>query len=463
MRKSPGLRATAAAAVATAVALTLGACSSSGDDDATADDGGKVTITVGDRPSTEQAAARKLFEDKVAAFNEANPDIEVVATDTVWDAQTFQASVAGGTLPTVYKVPFTEIQSLIRREQVANITDELEALGFAEDLNPQSAEIAQDADGDYWGIPVRPYAIGLFYNRALFEQAGLDPDSPPTTWDQVREYAKAISDATGQAGYAQMTTENTGGWMLTSQIYSLGGSIENDEGTAATFDDAAGEQALTYLQQMRWEDGSMGSNFLYNMTDIAKDFAAGKIGMFLSVPSAAYGAAVNNYGMDPQHIGLTAVPSGAGSDGGVLAGGSVEIFSPTATSEEITAALKWVHFFDLQKFTDEEVAKADAEATAADGGAVGLPGIAPVAPEQYATYREWIAEDVNVPLENMTGYSDGLDELELKPEPPNNTQEIYGILDTVVQKVLTEQGVDVAAALADAAATADTKLARSGR
>ena len=34
------------------------------------------------------------------------------------------------------------------------------------------------------------YGIGLHYNRALFEEAGLDPDQPPTTWDEVREYAK---------------------------------------------------------------------------------------------------------------------------------------------------------------------------------------------------------------------------------------------------------------------------------
>src|SRR5690606_12925180 len=108
-------------------------------------------------------------------------------------------------------------------------------------------------------------------------------------------------------------------------------SIENDEGTKVTFDDDAAAQALEYLHQMRWEDNSMGSNFLYNMGDIGKDFGAGDIGMFLSSPSGSYGAVINTYGMDRAAVGIGPVPTGPGFDGNVLAGGSVEIVSPNAT------------------------------------------------------------------------------------------------------------------------------------
>ncbi|GAA5054478.1 ABC-type glycerol-3-phosphate transport system substrate-binding protein [Thermocatellispora tengchongensis] len=445
-----------------ALALALTACGAPSSGGSASGDG-TVTITVGDRPSADQAAARAFFDRRVQEFHQAHPGIRIEPSETVWDVQTFQANVAGGTLPDVIKVPFTEIQSLIARRQVADITDELKAVGLADQLNPQTLKIVQGRDGRIYGVPVLPYAIGLFYNRALFEKAGLDPAKPPRTWDEVRTAAKAIAEKTGQAGYAQMTTENTGGWMLTAQSYSMGGSIESEDGSKATFDDAATRNALTYLKQMRWEDDSMGTNFLYNMNDIAKDFAAGKIGMFLSVPSAAYQAAVTNFGMAKEDVGLTAVPTGPGNDNRVLSGGSVEIVNPKASPAEKAAALKWIRFFDLHKYIDQEAAVADAKATAQDGGAVGIPRLSPVAPETFERYESWIAGHVNVPLENFTGYTGDLATVQLKTEPVRSAQEVYAVLDTVLQKVLTDKDADIAALLAEAVATVDAKLARAPR
>ena len=67
------------------------------------------------------------------------------------------------------------------------------------------------------------------YNRALFTKAGLDPDQPPTTWDEVRADAKKIAD-TGAVGFVLPTTDNFGGWMLTTQVYSRGGRMETKQG-----------------------------------------------------------------------------------------------------------------------------------------------------------------------------------------------------------------------------------------
>src|SRR5690606_28768667 len=108
------------------------------------------------------------------------------------------------------------------------------------------------------------YAMGLHYNRALFEQAGLDPDSPPTTWEEVREAAKAISDATGKAGFAQMTMNNTGGWQLTAATVAHGGRTQSgEEGSyTSTINNPGTVAALEFLKALRWEDNSMGSNFL---------------------------------------------------------------------------------------------------------------------------------------------------------------------------------------------------------
>lgn len=452
----------AAVGAVAALALVLSACGGSGDDTAAEPDG-DVTITVGDLPTAANESGRTTFLNRVEEFEKANPGITVDPVETVWDAQTFQANVAGGTLPDVLKVPFTEIQSLIGRGQVADITDAMAEVGVADTINPQTVAVARDADGRDFGVPVAPYAIGLFYNRDLFTQAGLDPDAPPQTWDEVRAAAKAIADATGKAGYAQMTTDNTGGWMLAAQTYSMGGSLEDEKGGKVTFDDEPTRQALEYLQQMRWDDASMGSTVLYDMTSIAEAFAAGDVGMFLSVPSASYAAAVNNYGMARESIGVASVPEGPGSDGSVLAGGSVAVVNPTASEAEKEAAVRWVDFYELRQYSDQDVAVSAAQASRADGGNVGIPRIPPVRPELYQEYLGWIADEINVPQEYLADYADGLDDLTLRTEPVSAAQEVYALLDTVVQQVLTEQGADIDALLATAADTAQTRIERSAR
>ena len=182
-------------------------------------------------------------------------------------------------------------------------------------------QAVEDDDGKIYAVPTAAYAMGLHYNRAMFEAAGLDPDEPPTSWDEVREYAKAISDATGQAGYIQMTQDSTGGWALTSVVNAMGGRVEDGSGddVTATLDDPAVKEALETLQAMRWEDDSMGDNFLFDWGGVNQAFAAGQAGMYIS-GSDVYNSLVTENSVDPASYGLTTVPLD-GDDAGVLGGG----------------------------------------------------------------------------------------------------------------------------------------------
>ena len=186
----------------------------------------EVTISVSNFPPTTEEETREAFLQRVEEFEAQYPNITVEPDEWEYDVSTFAAQLAGGTLPTVFQIPFTDIQGLLQRGQVADITAEVEALPYAADFNPNVLAVAQDADGAIFGVPVGAYGIGLHYNRAMFEEAGLDPDAPPTTWAEVREAAAAISEATGQAGFAQMSQNNTGGWMLTTLSYAFGGRLQ---------------------------------------------------------------------------------------------------------------------------------------------------------------------------------------------------------------------------------------------
>ena len=104
----------------------------------------------------------------------------------------------------------------------------------------------------------------------------------------------------------------------------------------------------------------------------------------------------------------------------------------------------------MQKLLDEKAAIADAEALVAQDQAVGTPVLPVLDQETYELSREWIAPFINVPLDQMQGFFDGIFEQTPVGEAKGKTQEIYALLDSVVQAVLTDQNADIDALLTQA-------------
>lgn len=403
------------------------------------------------RPGDSEEAYH-AFDAQVSQFEAANPDINIVAHEYNWTGPTFAAMLAGGTLPDVFHIPFTDGKSLIEQGQLADITAIVNELPYADRFNPNVLATAQDGEGSIFGLPREAYGIGLQYNRQLFEEAGLDPDDPPATWDEVRAAAKAIADATGQAGYVQMSQSNTGGWQSTVATYARGGRMEqvNEDGTVtSTVNNPATKEALEFLKALRWEDDSMGSNFLFDWGSINQAFAAGQIGMY-TTGSDVYTSLVQANQIDPAIYGLTVIPLSDDPNAGVLAGGATVVVNVGSSPEEQAAALRWIDFYYIQKLLDEEAAVLDAQTLAADGQPVGTPALPIFDRETLEQSRAWVADYINVPIDQMSGFTDGIFDQALVPEPSHHTQEMYAILDTVVQAVLTDENADIDALLADA-------------
>lgn len=448
----------ALAAVAVAGLLSLAACAPSAP---TAEDIDKqdVTITIGNQPPATQEAELAYFNEKLDAFRAAHPNWTIETSEATWDPQTFAAQLAAGSLPTVFGVPFTEMSGLIQRGQVADITDALATTDLAESLNASTLAIAQDAKGQVYGIPTDAYSLGLAYNRAIFEEAGLDADNPPTTWDEVRDAAKTIAEKTGKTGFSQLTKDNQGGWILAAETYSRGGTMENADGTEVTFDADATKDALQYLHDLRWEDNSMGSNFLLGAADLAQQFAAGQVGMFV-IQSLAYQPVVEVFGMPSEDFGFTTLPTVSGDETVTLAGGNVEIVNAKATEAEKVAAVEWIDYYKLAKYRTEDAALEDANLKVEQNTAVAIPGLSPVSDEQYATYLGWIASVNNVPTSNFQPYLDRAPKQTVLSEPVANAQELYAALDPVVQAVLTDENADIDSLVAEAAKAVQGKLGR---
>jgi ABC-type glycerol-3-phosphate transport system substrate-binding protein len=453
------------AAITTASLVVLGllaGCGSSKKSGSDTTSSGKVKISVVSLKPGSDKAAIATFNAQVKQFELENPNIAVTPKEYEWKADTFAAQLAGGTLPTEFTVPFTDGKSLIERNQVANLSSYVRALPYAANFNPKVLNAAQSANGDIYGIPWGAYGVGLQYNRALFTKAGLDPNKPPTTWDEIRSDAKQIAAKTGQAGFAQMTKSATGGWMLTTLTYALGGRMEQTDGTktTATVNNPQTRNALQKLHDMRWVDNSMGSNFLYDWGGINQAFAAGKIGMYMG-GSDVYTSLVQQNKINPTDYGLAALPLDTSStDAGILGGGSLAVVSAKASPAQQAAAVKWVDFYYMRKLTQQDAAVLDAKTLAQGKQPVGTPALPIFDKASLDRSNGWISQYINVPLSQMTSFTSGVFSQNLIAEPAVQTQKLYGLLDPVVQAVLTNKNADIDKLLSKANSDAQTVIDR---
>ena len=441
---------TAAVAVTSLLAVCAGSVSSAAAKSGSA--GATVTINVAALRPGSSDDAQKQFNDNVALFEKQHPNIDVKPVEYAWNGATFAAQLAAGRLPTVFTVPFTDARTLGEHRQVADITTGVKKWPYFKKFQKTIIAEATTSKGRIIGVPYAAYAQALHYNRALFRQAGLDPNKPPTTWAQLRKYAKQISDRTGAAGYAQMgLNDNTAGWIATTVTYTLGGRMEQGRGTSATatLNNPYAVQGLNLLRQMRWTDKSMGSTFDYTWPTINQAFAAGKIGMFIN-GSDIYTFLVQAANLDPKIYGIAPLPLAKHKNAGVLGGGSIAVVRPDTKGAKLDAALKWIDFFYMEKLIKRPAALRDANILVANKQPVGVPAFPIFNKKQYDVANSWIKPYINVPISQMAPFLKGIFKQNLYPEPAASTQSVYHALDPVVQAVFADRNANIADLLAQA-------------
>jgi multiple sugar transport system substrate-binding protein len=411
----------------------------------------QVEITVTDAP-VEDADPQDVaaFEQHVANFNEKFPDVVLEANPGGYDPSAVAARIAGGTLETTFGVWFTETQKFIQQGVVADITDQLAESPWAACLNPDSQTVVTDENGRIYGIAVNQYGLGLTYNRALFEQAGLDPNAPPATWEELREYAKAIKDATGIPGFAFASVNNTGGWHYTTALYTYGVDAETqtDGKWTATFNDPKGVEFLQLLKDMRFTDNSLTEEQLLDPAALNDLMALGQVGMIIGgIPGN-----LQEMGGDINDYSLAALPQGGGN--ATLGGGYAWMINADATPEQITAAIDWITF----RHFDPQSLELDLQTNQALDRPIGFPEPAVLTGECQAAKQSLTETYSNVPTENFDFYVTGMENIAVKSEPLIETQQLYAAIDPVVQAVLTDENADPQALIDQAASQFQTQV-----
>jgi multiple sugar transport system substrate-binding protein len=198
--------------------------------------------------------------------------------------------------------------------------------------------------GKIYGIPVRYDSFLLHYNSEQFQAAGLDPEKPPTTWEEFEEYGQKLT-RDGHYGVSRGYGNNIFAEAFVNTVYSLGGVI-CDEGNNPVYNDEIGVEALTILirelKELQMVDPTATG---WNYSEEIAGYLSGGAGMFIHYP-ARY---VDSNNPDKSAIvGQSRVTSMFGKN--VLTKGSYAlIFENSGNKEAAWAFLKWLADADVQK------------------------------------------------------------------------------------------------------------------
>lgn len=178
--------------------------------------------------------ANNLLVDTINQWGEENNvDTEVVMINQNETNQKVSAAVESGTMPDALDMGLDLQLLLTNTGQLMDLSDLYATIGEAHGGWYPSIDSAAKLAGSTTGIPFGPSGNLLFSRQDILEAAGLTP--PPSTWDEVRAWAKQAQDPPLYGmGFA---LSNVGdGNLQMSVLQSYGGRIADDAGTTVTLD-----------------------------------------------------------------------------------------------------------------------------------------------------------------------------------------------------------------------------------
>jgi multiple sugar transport system substrate-binding protein len=241
-------RGRAALAVATSLALALlaGACGGDSDDGGSGggqanlqgvDDGAQITMWT-------RAATKAQSEALVKAYNASHKNqvkLTVIPTD---DYQPRVGAAAGSKgLPDLLSVDVVFAPNYTSQGLYLDITQRIDALPFADKIAPSHVKVGT-FEGKKYVVPHTMDLSVLFYNKALYKKAGLDPEKPPATLEEFAQHARKVN-ALGGNVHGTFFGGNCGGCLVFTWWPSLWGDgqqVMNEDGTESLLNSEAAKK-----------------------------------------------------------------------------------------------------------------------------------------------------------------------------------------------------------------------------
>ena len=209
------------------------------------DKGGTITVAIWD--NGQKAGLDQIIADYTAATGN-KAEIQVITWDQYWTL--LEAGASGGDMPDVFWMHSNEVQKYMENDILMDLTDRIASSEKLEmDKFPEDIKNLYSWNGKTYAIPKDVDTIALFYNKTMFDEAGLSYPDDSWTWDDFYDAAVKLTKEDGsQYGTAMNPSNEQDGWM--NIIYSMGGKVLTDDKKASGFDDPNTIKAMEFVQKL---------------------------------------------------------------------------------------------------------------------------------------------------------------------------------------------------------------------
>lgn len=291
--------------------------------------GGKISHTV---------------EELVGDFEKVHPDIHINPVYTGDYATTVTKALTafrGGNAPQIAVIGDIEVYSLISAGAIVPVSDLVNDPAGHTWLDSFYPAFIRKIDNKIWSIPFQRSTVVLYWNKQAFQNAGLDGDTPPATWQQVVDFGRKLvihdGDNVKQWGIEIPSTPN-GYWNFQGIAATNGGQLDNGKGTAVTFNTPANVEALTWLTDLA-QKYAVSPKGAIAWGTTPQDFINGKTAMMVTTTGNL--ATVRDNAKFPFGIAMLPQKTRRGSPTG---GGNLYLFNNTTPAQRQAAItfMRWV-------------------------------------------------------------------------------------------------------------------------
>lgn len=371
-------------------------------------------------------------------FMAANPNVTVEGVPYgAADSSRIQADLAAGQPVDLVQTVFSDLDFSVNNfgaQALEDIAPADEITAHMAGMHPNGTKLGVLNDKTY-GLAYTFSTPVLFYNADLFAEAGLDPDAPPATWEELKAAGLTIEEKTDAEGFsAGITGPGAGDWLFQGVIRSNNGEVISRDRTTLKFAEPEAVEAVQMLRDLT----DAGIYEIYEGFGAVEAMSSGKLGMYLqtsALQSGLVAGATGNFELRsaamPRFGDKPTRPNNSGS----------------ALTIHTTDPLKQRAAWELMKFLTSE------HGYTIITSEIGYLPLRPEIVDDERYLKAWVAEH---PL--VAPNLEQLDRLEpWDPMPgPNYRQIVKTMMDAVEMSVFG--GADVEATLADAQANAQALM-----
>lgn len=224
----------------------------------------------------------------ISEFEAAHPDIKIdpiaIASNEI--NTKVQADIAAGSRPDIAQLVFDGLDYAVQNYGAKALEDVVPADDLKknfEGFSPNGLKLGQ-LKGKTYGMPYTFSTPVLFYNAKVFQDAGLDPNQPPKTWDEVKQAALQITSKTKAAG-VHIQGMAGADWVAQALVGSNGGKVLSDDRKTIQFGEPGAVGAIKMWQDLI----QSGAHDKLNDGDVTQSFSEGKLGMLLTTSALQSG------------------------------------------------------------------------------------------------------------------------------------------------------------------------------